>query len=131
VVDLIMATKHHSPPADSDAALVVDVDLAILGQPEQRFAEYEQQIRQEYAWVPQPIFTSKRSEILQRFLDREHIYATESFRQKYEARARQNLEQAIQRARRARASIRRIATAVLAILALPLLAYALWRMSRQ
>ena len=50
VVDLIMATKHHTPPADSDAALVVDVDLAILGQPEQRFEEYEEQIRHEYAW---------------------------------------------------------------------------------
>src|SRR6059036_2291770 len=45
---LVMATKNHAVDADSDAALMVDVDLSILGQTEERFSEYEQQIRHEY-----------------------------------------------------------------------------------
>jgi len=67
---------------------VVDVDLSILGQSEKRFSEYEQQIRQEYAWVPQAVFASKRAEILGRFLARPGIFATEWFRTKYEQQAR-------------------------------------------
>ena len=124
VSKLIMATKHNSSPGDADAALIVDVDLSILGQPEARFAQYEEQIRREYAWVPKPIFKSKRAEILRRFLAREHIYATELFRGKYEPQARRNLEASIAKRR---LSIRRITLTVLAIVAVTLLAYALWR----
>src|SRR5258708_23918108 len=68
VAKLAMATKRHEVDANSDAGLVVDVDLSILGQDEQRFSEYERQIRQEYAWVPEGIFASKRVEILQSFV---------------------------------------------------------------
>ena len=58
-----------STEAGPDAGLMVDVDLSILGQNEQRFAEYEAQIREEYRWVPGLIFKPKRAEILQRFLE--------------------------------------------------------------
>src|SRR5207253_2303756 len=40
VAELVMATKLHGADADPDAALVVDMDLSILGQNETRFAEY-------------------------------------------------------------------------------------------
>src|SRR5437867_39000 len=40
VCDLVMATKSHRTEAGPDAALMIDVDLSILGQGEQRFAEY-------------------------------------------------------------------------------------------
>jgi len=92
VARFVMATKSHDAGADSDAGLVVDVDLSILGQGESRFCQYEQQIRQEYAWVPQAVFASKRAEMLRRFLARDRIFATEWFRNKYERQARQNLE---------------------------------------
>ena len=95
VSELVMATKTHSTEAGPDAALVVDIDLSILGQSEARFAEYESQIRKEYGWVPQLIFNSKRKEILQRFLGREHIYTTEYFANRYEEAARRNLERSI------------------------------------
>jgi predicted metal-dependent HD superfamily phosphohydrolase len=49
---LILATKHNATPAWPDAALLVDVDLAILGAEFERFDEYERQVRQEYSWVP-------------------------------------------------------------------------------
>jgi len=91
----VMATKRHEADGDADASLVIDVDLSILGQDEQRFSEYERQIRQEYAWVPEAVFASKRAEILHRFLAREWIFATEWFREKYERQARRNLEESI------------------------------------
>jgi len=35
--DLVMATRHDQPPADPDAQLLVDMDLAILGADRARF----------------------------------------------------------------------------------------------
>lgn len=93
---LVLATRHDAVPADADERLLVDVDLAILGADEPRFAEYERQIRAEYAFVPQPVFDRKRGEILRAFLDRPALYATAHFRQALEARARMNLRRAIE-----------------------------------
>jgi predicted metal-dependent HD superfamily phosphohydrolase len=97
VAELVMATKTHSPAAGSDAALLIDLDLSILGRDETRVSEYESQIRAEYAWVPEHVFKTKRSEILQRFLDRTRIYNNDHFFARYEATARRNLTRAIQR----------------------------------
>lgn len=91
VCRLVLATKTHEVGDESDTALVVDVDLSILGQSEPRFLQYESQILQEYAWVPVEIFASKRTEILQRFLARERIFKTEFFYDLYELAARSNL----------------------------------------
>jgi predicted metal-dependent HD superfamily phosphohydrolase len=94
---LVMVTKRHEAEPDSDEAVLVDVDLGILGQGYKRFAEYEDQIRQEYAWVPNPVFVSRRAEILERFLARKQIFATKLFHDKYELRARRNLETSLLR----------------------------------
>ena len=90
--NLVMATQHKAEPIGPDAQALVDVDLSILGASVERFAEYEQQIRQEYAWVPESMFKSKRAAVLKQFLEKPHIYCTPLFRQRYEARARTNLE---------------------------------------
>src|SRR6266511_3602916 len=95
VTQLVLATKAHDASLHVDAPLVVDVDLSILGQPGPRFAEYERQIRRENAWVPAPTFASKRALILERFLARKRIYATELFFEKYEPRARTNLQNSL------------------------------------
>lgn len=93
---LVMATRHSAVvPATPDAQLLVDIDLAILGAEPARFAEYEQQIRDEYQHVPQAVFALKRREVLQSFLDREHLYATPTYRARFEAKARANLLAAI------------------------------------
>ena len=92
VAKLIMATKTHELNAGDDAELVIDIDLSVLGRDEEGFLQYEQQIRREYAWVPDLVFASKRLEILQRFVAREHLFATKWFRNKYEAQARRNLK---------------------------------------
>jgi predicted metal-dependent HD superfamily phosphohydrolase len=97
VARLVMVTKHHDMGTDADAAVMVDVDLSILGRDEKRFFEYEEQIRREYAWVPAAVFGPKRAEILQGFLARKRIFITDWFRDKYEQHARRNLEASIHR----------------------------------
>ncbi|MDB6053106.1 MAG: hypothetical protein JWN25_629 [Verrucomicrobiales bacterium] len=96
VAFLIMATKNHEVGTSIDAAVMVDVDLSILGRDTKHFWEYEEQIRNEYRWVPHLVFASKRAEILKRFLSRERIFATDWFRNKYESQARLNLEASIE-----------------------------------
>jgi predicted metal-dependent HD superfamily phosphohydrolase len=95
VHDLIMATCHAALPASPDQALLVDIDLAILGAPAARFAEYTLQISAEYAWVPPDAYAVKRRAVLQGFLDREQIYTTPAVAQRLEQRARANLAKAI------------------------------------
>ena len=82
VVALVMATRHAASPTAPDAQLLVDADLAILGATPERFAEYERQIREEYAWVPGWIFRRKRRAVLRQFLEREPLYATAHFRER-------------------------------------------------
>ena len=90
---LIMATCHGAAasPGTPDSALLVDIDLAILGSEESRFAEYEAQIRAEYAWVPPEVFAVKRRAVLRSFLDRPRIYTTDTMVARFEAQARRNL----------------------------------------
>ncbi len=95
VYELVMATRHTSVPAAGDAQLLVDIDLSILGADAQRFAQYEQQIRAEYAFVPEELFRTKRKEVLQSFAARPRIYGTDHFHAALEARARVNLAQAV------------------------------------
>jgi len=94
---IVIATKHHEAQPGSDEAVMIDVDLSILGQGEKRFAEYEEQIRHEYDWVPAVVFALKRAEILESFLARKNIFNTDFFREKYEGHARRNLQASIDR----------------------------------
>ncbi len=96
VTGLILTTKHSVPPTSAAAQLIVDVDLAILGQPQPAFDKYERQIREEYDWVPAEDFRKGRAAILARFANRPNIYATEHFHELYENQARENLIRSLQ-----------------------------------
>ena len=95
VYDHILATRHGDEALRGDAAVVVDVDLSILGREPGTYDVFEQAIREEYRWVPPPIYRRKRAEILSSFLARPAIYSTEHFRRRFEARARENLDRAL------------------------------------
>jgi predicted metal-dependent HD superfamily phosphohydrolase len=97
VSDLILATRHQAAPESADAQLLVDIDLAVLGQSTERFDAYEAGVRKEYDWVPRLLFAGKRAAILKSFLDRPAIYSTPWFQNKYEHTARANLERSIRR----------------------------------
>ncbi len=94
--DLIMATQHHAKPEHIDAKILVDADLAILGADPARFKNYTVQIRQEYAWVSEPVYRLKRAEILRHFLAQPAIFNTGRFIERYEQIARNNLLQALE-----------------------------------
>ncbi|MBI2055138.1 MAG: N-methyl-D-aspartate receptor NMDAR2C subunit [Candidatus Sungbacteria bacterium] len=98
VANLITATKHTAVPTDPDVQLLVDIDLSILGQSEDKFDEYEQQVRKEYEWAAEDAFVAGRSAILKSFLDRTTIYSTQFFR-KYETQARRNIARSLARLR--------------------------------
>jgi predicted metal-dependent HD superfamily phosphohydrolase len=92
---LVMATRHDAVPEGRDAELLIDIDLSILGAERARFDEYERQVGAEYAFVPDDVRLPRRRAILQRFLDRQAIYATPRMHAQLEARARVNLQRSI------------------------------------
>lgn len=94
---LVLATRHAAVPQGIDAQVLVDVDLSILGASAERFDEYEQQIREEYRWVPDFVFRGKRKAILEEFLARPAIFNTRYFIKRYEQQARTNLARSLQR----------------------------------
>ena len=91
VKGLIMFTNHIFLPKSIDEKMIVDIDLGILGKDNERFKQYERDIRKEYSYVPDELFKEKRKEILQGFLDRPSIYNTDFFKDKYEKNARKNI----------------------------------------
>jgi len=93
----IMATRHQGREPNGDAALVVDVDLSILGQPEEVYREFERNVRREYWWVPRRRYVAGRCAILETFLKRKSIYRYPEFHSRYEVAARVNLAAAIAR----------------------------------
>jgi predicted metal-dependent HD superfamily phosphohydrolase len=95
VSDLILATKTHLANSIPDAPLLIDIDLSILGKPATRFAEYEAAIRDEYSFVPFPVYAQKRAAILRNFLARPKIFMTPSFVERFESQARTNLSNSI------------------------------------
>jgi len=98
VARLVLATRHALPANGADERLVTDIDLSILGAAEPRFDEYERQVREEYAFVPEAVFRSTRATILRTFAARDRLYRTQYFFDLLEAKARRNLARALGRA---------------------------------
>ncbi|RWQ36992.1 MAG: hypothetical protein EOS21_23090 [Mesorhizobium sp.] len=101
ITAMIIATATHELPhfgdenAVRDAALFLDMDLAILGATPNAFDAYEQAVRREYGWVEEPMWRAGRSAVLKSFLARPHIFHTEEFRQRFEPQARQNMARSL------------------------------------
>ncbi len=89
VASLILTTKtHDAGPDDSDARVLIDADLAVLGADEPVYRTYAENIRREYAWVPEPEYRRGRRQVLLNFLGRPTIY---SLLRHLEEPARRNL----------------------------------------
>jgi predicted metal-dependent HD superfamily phosphohydrolase len=90
--ELVLSTKWHLPyPNTEDCRYLLDLDLMILGQEEEKYTKYSQNIRREYDWVPEKEYRQKRGEILKKFLTRESIFYTQYFQEKFEQKARKNI----------------------------------------
>jgi predicted metal-dependent HD superfamily phosphohydrolase len=90
---LVMATAHGAggAPAAGDAALVRDIDLAVLGRPPARYEEYRRAVRREYSFLGDGEWRDGRSAVLRRFLSEPRIYVTEALGSRLEVPARVNL----------------------------------------
>jgi len=100
IVAMIEATATHTLPdlageAREDAALFLDMDLAILGVEPALFDAYEAAVRREYGWVDEANWRSGRAAVLRKFLARPAIFHTETFRRRYEEQARANIARSL------------------------------------
>ena len=68
VAGMIRATAGHDAADDADTALMLDIDLSILGGSAEVFDQYDQAIRGEYAWVDEAAYRVGRAKVLQQFL---------------------------------------------------------------
>lgn len=102
ITAMINATATHQLPplsdesALNDAALLLDMDLAILGAEPAIFDAYEKAVRLEYGWVEEPMWRAGRTGVLKSFLARPHIFYTTEFRDRLEAQAKENLGRSLQ-----------------------------------
>ncbi|MFM2388322.1 MAG: hypothetical protein RL660_3079 [Bacteroidota bacterium] len=87
----ILATKHHGLSTLQDTNYFTDADISILGQERLKYLNYAQQIRQEYIIYAGSVYNAGRKQVLQNFLNKEKIYHTTHFADKFEASARENL----------------------------------------
>lgn len=97
VAELIRLTNHAQEGLTGDAAVLCDIDLAILGAAPERFGRYDAAIRREYEWVPEAIYRRERARLLAGFLARPRLYHTPFFSARLEKPARANLVTALQR----------------------------------
>ena len=92
VTRLVLLTENHrTGGTDADGCVLLDADLSILGASQSDYRVYAENVRREYAWVPDDEYRSRRSQILKQFLQRSRIYRTDFFHKRLEAKARQNL----------------------------------------
>jgi predicted metal-dependent HD superfamily phosphohydrolase len=93
---LILATQHSVRiPETADEKCLVDLDLAIFAASPARFAQYQQQIRTEYAHVPDSVYYPKRAAFLTTFAQRPTLYQTPAIQAALEKSARRNLHHAL------------------------------------
>ncbi len=104
VSELILLTARHGTLASgdfSDAASAddtrrfLDCDMAILGAEPEVFAEYDRAIAEEYRAVPRWLYRIKRRRFFRKLLTSERIYLSDFFLDRFEARARRNLQAAL------------------------------------
>ena len=92
VVRLVLLTESHRAPAeDYLGALMISIDLSILGSDPQRYREYTEATREEYAHVPDELWRAGRGAVLRRMLHADTLYPNPQFRAALEERARRNI----------------------------------------
>lgn len=99
VRNLILATRHHAHPETTDEALLLDIDLAILGSAPARFDRYDTDIREEYHTIPWSKYVAGRRRVLRTFLERPRLYYTGHFHDRLDGPARANLSRVLKRLR--------------------------------
>lgn len=87
---VIELSRHAADPSDMDAAVLCDADLAVLASEPQRYRTYLEDVRREYAHIPERDFLEARSAIVAKLLARPSVFVT-PLAHPWEESARQNL----------------------------------------
>jgi predicted metal-dependent HD superfamily phosphohydrolase len=89
----VLATqKHRADWFDiPDLPFFLDLDLAVLGAPEDEYCQYSEAIRREYGWVLDEAYCFGRKRVLSSFIQRPRIFSTTLMAERFEEQARQNL----------------------------------------
>jgi predicted metal-dependent HD superfamily phosphohydrolase len=89
---LIRLTKTHQVASDDRlGAILISIDLSILGAEPARYDAYAAAIRQEFAHVPDPDYRAGRANVLGQFAARPVIFPDAVFAATYDRQARENL----------------------------------------
>ena len=89
---LIRLTKTHDvQPDDRLGAILISIDLSILGAEPPRYDAYAAAIRQEFIHVPEDDYRAGRARVLSQFAARPVIFPDAAFAARYDRQARENL----------------------------------------
>jgi predicted metal-dependent HD superfamily phosphohydrolase len=93
VARLILLTKsHRAEPVDRLGALIVSIDLSILGSAPDGYRGYVAAVREEYGHLPDEDWRSGREAVLYALLAADPLYPDAGFRAALEPQARRNIE---------------------------------------
>lgn len=103
VARVIEMTKHHAQgDAQGDAALFLDMDVAILGAPWETYCAYAADIRAEYPHIADPAFAAGRSAFLAKQLEEPRTFRTEIYQYELGETARANMRWELEEMRKGR-----------------------------
>jgi predicted metal-dependent HD superfamily phosphohydrolase len=89
---LIRLTRTHDvQPDDRLGAILISIDLSILGAEPERYDAYAAAIRQEFIHVPERDYRAGRAKVLGQFAARPVIFPDAAFAARYDRQARENL----------------------------------------
>ena len=97
VIADVYATNHLSPPRDSDAQMLVDIDLSGFAKPWDEFLRNNGKLYAENVLrggVPEEVYWKNRDEFLRRLLEKP-IYVHPLLRRMWEDKARINIERVL------------------------------------
>ncbi len=93
VARLVLLTKSHQvDEGDRLGAIMISIDLSILGAAPDVYAGYAAAIRREYQHVPINDYRTGRAAVLRKFLQRPTIFPFAPIRDRLEATARHNID---------------------------------------
>jgi predicted metal-dependent HD superfamily phosphohydrolase len=92
IARLILLTKGRiSAQDDRRGAIMISIDLAILGAPRPVYDAYAAAIRREYPHIPEPAYRRLRTKVLGRLLEASPLYPDPILRARLEIGARANI----------------------------------------
>ena len=92
VCDLIICTEHKVLPETANEKMTIDVDLSSFGMPSEKFISDGRLIRKEFDHMSDSKFIQGQIKFLQKLIERSAIYSTAYFNDKYEIKARKNID---------------------------------------